>query len=168
MPGIVSPQQFEQLYKSYFLRLYHYAYGFIEDAGASEDIVSEVFAGLWRDHTSLAEETLSAFLFVSVRNRCLNYLRRQKGRSAYESYVRASVSEEDEQYWQVIEERISEMRLEIDKMPSKTRFVLEQCYIEGHTYREVGEMLGITADGVKKHIVKAFQLLRFHFNVKKK
>lgn len=168
MPGIVSPQQFEQLYKSYFLRLYHYAYGFIEDAGASEDIVSEVFAVLWREQASLAADTTTAYLFTSVRNRCLNYLRNQRGHAERLAYLRASLTEEDEQSWLTLEERIAELRAEIDKLPSKTRFVLEQCYLEGHTYREVGDMLGITSDGVKKHVVKAFALLRGHFHVKKK
>ena len=67
-----------------------------------------------------------------------------------------------------MEQRISEVRAEIDKMPPRTRFVLEQCYLEGHTYKEVGEMMDITSDGVKKHIVKAFSMLRTHFKVKKK
>lgn len=168
MAEVVSISAFEQIYKEYYSRLYHYAYDFIEDTGASEDIVSDVFSHLWREHGSLQVDTLSSYLFVSVRNRCLNYLRKQKGKSVYEAYCRASFSEEDDDYWRIMEDRISDVRKEIDKMPPKTRFVLEQCYLEEHTYREVGEMMGITADGVKKHIVKAFSLLRDHFNVKKK
>lgn len=166
-PETISVSEFEQIYKDYYPRLYHYAYDFIEDTDASEDIVSEVFFHLWHERGSLKPDTLSSYLYVTVRNRCLNYLRHQKGKSAYEAYCRAAFSEEDDNYWQIMEERISEMRREIDKMPQKTCFVLEQCYLNGHTYREVGEMMGITDNGVKKHIVKAFAILREHFKVKK-
>lgn len=168
MPNRVTLSEFEKTYKDYYSRLYHYAYDFIDDMGASEDIVSEVFSNLWRDHGSLSSGTLTSYLFVSVRNRCLNYLRKRHGKAVYEAYCRASFTEEDETYWQNMEQRISEVRAEIDKMPPKTRFVLEQCYLEGHSYKEVGEMMDITTDGVKKHIVKAFSLLRTHFKVKKK
>lgn len=168
MAETVNIADFERIYKDYYVRLYHYAYDFVDDSGASEDIVSEVFSNLWRDHEPLHQETLSTYLFVSVRNRSLNYLRRQKGKSAYEAYCRASFTEEDDAYWQILEERIAEVRAEIDKMPEKTHFVLEQCYLEGHSYKEVAQMMGISTEGVKKHIVKAFSLLRSHFKVKKK
>lgn len=66
-----------------------------------------------------------------------------------------------------MDDRITEIGKVIDAMPSKTRFVIEQCYLEQHTYKEVAEMLDITTDGVKKHVVKAFSLLRNHFHIKK-
>jgi RNA polymerase sigma-70 factor (ECF subfamily) len=45
--------------------------------------------------------------------------------------------------------------------------VLEQCYYHRHTYREVAAELGITIDGVKKHITTAMKHLRQHFNIDK-
>ena len=85
----------------------------------------------------------------------------------YTEYCKASFSEEDDDYWQFMEERMDEIGAVIDTMPSKTRFVLEQCYFEEHTYKEVAEMLDISTNGVKKHIMKAFSMLRSHFQIKK-
>ena len=65
-----------------------------------------------------------------------------------------------------IDERIAALNKMVEQLPQKTRFVLQQCYYEKHTYKEVGDMMGMTADGVKKHIVKAFAILRERFNVK--
>lgn len=164
----VSIQEFEGIYKHYYSRLYHYAYDFVDDEGASDDIVSEVFSTLWRERAHIRMESLTTYLFVSVRNKSLNYIRHQKSMLAYEAYCKASFTEEDENYWQTMDERIAEMKREIDKMSEKTRFVLEQCYLENHTYKEVAQMMGISTEGVKKHIVKAFAILRKHFNVKKR
>ena len=85
----------------------------------------------------------------------------------YIEYCKAAFSEEDDNYWQTMEERINEISNVIDEMPCKTRFVIEQCYLEHHSYKEVAEMLDISTNGVKKHIMKALSLLRNHFDIKK-
>ena len=68
----------------------------------------------------------------------------------------------------LVDERLGELSKAVAKLPAKTRFVLQQCYFEQHTYREVADMLDISPEGVKKHISKAFSALRDHFRVKKK
>lgn len=167
MTYISTISDFERVYKEYYVRLYHYAYDFMNDMDASKDIVSEVFSKLWKNYRHLEQDKLSSFLYVCVRNESMNYLRKQRGMEKYVEYCKVAFSEEDENYWQMMDERIDEIGKVIDAMSSKTRFVIEQCYLEQHTYKEVAEMLDITTDGVKKHIVKAFSLLRNHFHIKK-
>ena len=55
------------------------------------------------------------------------------------------------------EERIAEVNRVIDSMSVKTQRVLQECYFNNRTYKETAAMLGITPDGVKKHITKAFR-----------
>lgn len=167
MAYISTISDFECVYKEYYVRLYHYAYDFVNDTDASKDIVSEVFSKLWKNYRHLDKDKLPSFLYVCVRNESMNYLRKRRGMDKYVEYCKAAFSEEDESYWQIMDDRITEIGKVIDAMPSKTRFVIEQCYLEQHTYKEVAEMLDITTDGVKKHVVKAFSLLRNHFNIKK-
>ena len=50
----------------------------------------------------------------------------------------------------------------------KTKFVVDQCYLEGRKYVEVAEMMSISREGVRKHITKALNILRSAFNVEKK
>lgn len=165
--NMTSISQFEIVYKEYYVRLYHYAYDFVDDMDVSKDIVSDVFSKLWKNYQHLDVDKLPSFLYVCVRNECMNYLRKQRGMDKYVEYCKAAFSEEDESYWQTMDERIAEIAKVVDAMPSKTRFVLEQCYLEQHTYKEVAEMLDISTNGVKKHIMKAFSMLRTHFHIKK-
>lgn len=158
---------FERVYKQYYIRLYRYAYGFVCDIDASKDIVSDVFSCLWKRWEHIDASHVQSYLYACVRNASINYLRERKGMERYISYCQAAFTEEDEDYWRSMEDRLDEINKVVESMPSKTRFVLEQCYLEEKTYKEVGQMLDITPDGVKKHIVKAFSLLRQHFNVKK-
>ena len=62
------------------------------------------------------------------------------------------------------EERIRQIQKVIDRMPEKTKYVLDQCYMEGKRYMEVASDIGISRDGVRKHIVKALRLLREAFS----
>lgn len=167
MSRVISISQFEGVYKQYYIRLCRYAWAFVNDMDVAKDIVSEVFSDLWRDRGSVEQDTISQYLYTIVRNRSLNFLRRQRGMEKYIEYCQAAATYDTDTYLRNMDERMDEIRRVIATMPEKTQHVLRQCYVNGMTYKEVAAELGITTDGVKKHITKAFALLRKHFNVKK-
>lgn len=168
MAKIASISQFEGVYRKYYIRLCRYAWSFVNDMDAARDIVSDVFSDLWRERDRVEESTVSQYLYTIVRNRSLNFLRHEHGVEKYIEYCKAAEQFEDDEYLRDIDSRLEEIRRVIATMPVKTQHVLRQCYINGMSYKEVAAEMGITTDGVKKHITKAFSILRTHFNVKKK
>lgn len=167
MSSKTSITDFENVYKEYYVRLYRYAFDFVNDIDTSKDIVSEVFSKLWKIYHHIDKSKLANFLYVCVRNESMNYLRKQKGMDKYTQYCQAAFSEEDDNYFDNLDERLDEIYQVIHTLPPKTQFVLEQCYMHQCTYKEVAAMMGITTDGVKKHITKAFSILRNHFKKQK-
>lgn len=161
----MTERDFETMFRESYTQLYYFAFDLTGDEEASRDIVSEAFTVVWERMATLKADNLKGYLFISIRNRSLDYVRGRRGREQYAKYCQAALSEEDGDYWLTMEERICDMNGVIDTMPERTRYVLEQCYLHQHTYREVAEQLGISVNGVKKHIVKAFALLREHFHV---
>lgn len=158
---------FERLFREYYSRLYYYAFDLIQDEEASKDIVSDVFTEIWNGREQIQQGTITAYLYASVRNRCLNHLRKRCHEEEYIRFCQEATQDEDDAYYQAMEERISELTAEISKLPARTRYILEECYYHNRKYKEVAEVLEITPDGIKKHIIKAFAKLREHFNVKK-
>ena len=75
--------------------------------------------------------------------------------------------DETDDEWLEREERIRQIEQEVERLPARTRLVLEQCYYHHRTYREVAAELGITPDGIKKHITNAMKHLRQHFHQEK-
>ena len=69
---------FAELYEKYRTRLHQYALSLVRSRMEAEDVVHDVFVGLAKQasegHTP---RELSAYLYVSVRNRCLDRLRRK-------------------------------------------------------------------------------------------
>lgn len=167
MPGIASISQFEVVYKQYYIRLCRYAWSFVDDMDAAKDVVSEVFLKFWNERESINLDTVGQYLYKAVRNQSLNWLRKEQGMQKYFEYCKAAETFEADMYLKNMDSRLDEMLRVIGTMPAKTQHVLRQCYVNGLSYKEVATELGITTDGVKKHITKAFALLRSHFNVKK-
>ena len=162
-----NKRQFETVWRENYSRLYRIAYDFLQDDEASRDVVSEVFTKAWQKWDSMNANTVDNYLFISVRNSCYNKLRERGSQDRYADYVKHFYDTVDYNHFDTVDERITELNDMVENLPSKTRFVLKQCYYEKHTYKEVGEMMGITSDGVKRHIMKALDILRCHFHVKK-
>ncbi|MCD7941347.1 MAG: hypothetical protein LUH50_15560 [Bacteroides intestinalis] len=114
----------------------------------------------------MERDKIVGYLFISVRNQSLNYLRKQKNKEEYLEFCMQTIEEEGDEYWKTMDSRINEMTQEINKMSPRTRYILEECYYHNKKYKEVSDVLEISINGIKKHIVKAFAMLRAHFNVK--
>ena len=66
----------KQLFEIYFKKLVLFAEYFLMDREEAEDIAQEVFVDLWTNVRELPEiSNLKSYLFVQVRNRCLNRLK---------------------------------------------------------------------------------------------
>lgn len=107
------------------------------------------------------------YLYRGVQRRCIDFIRHSKVKDKYsEIYLSEAIPFfcEDEKE----DERLKKIEKIINDMPDKTKFVVDQCYLEGRKYVEVAEMMSISREGVRKHITKALNILRSAFNVEKK
>ena len=157
---------FEKLFNTYYSGLVVYASRFTEDTPAAEDIVSDVFETLWHDYDSVRPDGRMAYLYACVKNRCVDHLRRRSVKQRYVMFYATDVREGLLGTDRELEERLQRVDRVISGMPPQRRFVLEQCFFHKKSYREVAAILGITTDGVKRHITTALRNLRDEFMLK--
>ena len=70
---------YEMLFKKYYLSMCMIARRIVEDEDVAKDLVQEIFIRLWeKRETYDFRETADIFLYVSVRNKCFDYLRSRK------------------------------------------------------------------------------------------
>jgi len=70
--------EFTELYRDYCKRLYQYALSLVRNREAAEDAVQDAFLGWVRQRAAGKEPRQAApYLYASVRNRCLDRLRRR-------------------------------------------------------------------------------------------
>jgi RNA polymerase sigma-70 factor, ECF subfamily len=73
-----DPAAFAELYQKYRARLHQYALSLLRSRMEAEDVVHDVFIGLAKQtREGRSPRELSAYLYASARNRCLDRMRRK-------------------------------------------------------------------------------------------
>lgn len=159
MKETLKEKQFKILFEKYYTKLYYSSLAIVRDEDDARDIVNDVFAHIWEKHDSFEDTVNSMYLYTSIRHRSLDLLKKKKVR---EKYLQACINAKENSFRidDLDDDRLRAIKTVIDTMPQKTKYVLDQCYMEEKKYMEVADDLGITRDGVRKHIVKALKILR--------
>lgn len=131
---------------------------YIHDPEASEDIVQEIFVRIWEKRGQLIGiENIQGYLVSSIKNGCLNYIKRKQ---IEDRHLRAFLLRE-------LEEEHHDPKLLIDKvyrlleqLPPKRKEVLKLHIIEAKSYAEIAEVLDISLNTVKDHLKKAHAFLK--------
>ncbi len=154
-------KEFDQLFRLYYEPLYRFALQFVADSEECHDIVSGAFEDVWRSFEHIEAATVKSFLYTNVRNKCIDFLRRQKCQRRYLQYVE-HVSERFSHSLQQIEHEEMQSLLDqfLGEMKSPTREILEACYLHEKKYKEVAAEMNISIATVKKHMVRALKTLR--------
>lgn len=159
---------FERFFKENYSRLYYYALRYIPDAEICKDLVSDSFHFMWERIETFRTDTALTYMYTHVQHLCIDYIRRSEMKEANVPSYLSMLKEWNATDWQESEERIQTIMRLIEKMPSVTREVMEQCYLYKKKYREVAAMTGLSESGVRKHIMKGLDIIRSYFSVKYK
>ncbi len=135
---------------------------FLNDNDSAEEVVQQVFVNLWDKRDLMdAEKSIKTYLFTSVKNRSLNYIRdNKKYRSYYldvEAEMEIPIEGKDIISERELNEKISQA---LDKLPEKCREVFMLCRFEDMKYKEVADKLGISQKTVEAQMSKALKILR--------
>ena len=165
-----NPDAFKLLFLLLYPRSKGYCRLFIRDNNLIEDIIQESFIVFWERRNLIdIEKTVESYLFVIVRNRCLNELRKQKLEGGKINIEDIKIAEL--QYLYQIdftdkeEKSLEEMLIEcfqksVNELPGKMQTVFIKCKIEGKNQKEIAKDLGISIKMVEKHISKAKKIIR--------
>lgn len=150
----------EELFRYNYRPLCLYALHYLRDADLVEDVVQECFAVLWEKlQGGVPVANRRAYLYMSVRNRCLDHLRRKGVQTEqlkpYDTY---GIIDDDD----ACERSQTEARLwtAIDSLPEKCREVFLMSKRDGMKYEEIATELGISENTVRNQISKALRTLK--------
>lgn len=155
----LSKEQFETIYKTYYHRLYYYSLQIIKEEETAKDIINDVFEKIWSQRNKLSEDTMSSYLYVIVRNKCIDYLRHKYIEQQYAELYDIIVFDDSEDY-ELYEERLLQIEKVIESLGEPTKSIFTKCYFDNKKYAEVAQEYGISSSGVKKHIMKVLGLIR--------
>lgn len=153
---------FESLFNLYYSGLIVYANHFTSQTEISEDIVHDVFISLWEKRGTLQLESTKAYLFASVRNRCLNHLAQLKIRNTYQEHLLEKGDITGLLTWEYYVE--SELREHIEKaihqLPPQCQKIFIMSRFDNKPISQIAEELELSPRTVEKHIEVALKKLR--------
>ncbi|MFD2871896.1 RNA polymerase sigma factor [Mucilaginibacter ximonensis] len=153
---------------AYFFKLYHkslfyFSYNLLDDEAAAQEIVSDCFIKLWQKHADFqTSQNIKAFLFISCRNACLNFIRQLKAHTAsQERYLSEMESDEDTNDYQIIQAELLQLvSHEMDALPEKMRVVFKSLYLDGKSTNEVALELNLSVQTVRNQKTKAIEAIK--------
>ncbi|RQP11842.1 MAG: RNA polymerase sigma-70 factor [Parapedobacter sp.] len=152
---------FEEAFKSNFKALHAYSYTVLQDEAMAEEIVQTVFLKLWESRERMAIHTsLRAYLYKSVYNESLNYLKHKKVQRKYMEEAMVAYKQQQAQEADADNELQKQLQRALRQLPEKCRTVFQLSRFEELKYQEIGDKLGISLKTVEAHMGKALKLLR--------
>jgi RNA polymerase sigma-70 factor (family 1) len=154
---------FNDLYKQQYVNLYRYAFSFLGDKEPAEEIVQDVFLKIWIGRHKLPViKNVQVYLYVAVKNTCLNNIRSQNSKQLNEEYVY------DAYYFQLIADP-SQLLISkqlhgnilraVDALPPKCKIIFKMVKEDGLSCNEVAQILQLSPKTVFAQLAIALKKL---------
>lgn len=151
-------QLIASLFRRHYERMLLTARTLLRDPEAARDVVDDVFVELMESSRTL-DSRIESFLLVSVRNRCLNIVKRRMVEERANRHLSREKTEEP--YEELPLDDVLHY-IEHDLTP-QTREVMMRRYGKNKRYNEIASELGISRIAVYKHIAQALTKLKKQF-----
>ncbi|MBI3477227.1 MAG: sigma-70 family RNA polymerase sigma factor [Acidobacteria bacterium] len=148
------------LYDRFSSIVYAVALRVLQDTGAAEDVLQDIFMQLWRNPGAFdsSRGNMAAWLAVIARNRAIDALRKRRPQDDIEDVI---VSVDTDLASETDRSRaMVKVRDALQGMPSPQRSALEMAYFEGLTHTEIAEKTGEPLGTVKTRIRTGLLSLR--------
>jgi len=160
---IKDPSAFECIYKKYRVWLTISAINILQNEVEAQDLVQKFFISLWQMEETkfpVLNGPLKNFLFVSIRNRCLDQIRSDERKKRRYASLQLPLSYEPPT--NVLENKELQRQLDaaIKQLPDIRSRVFKLGYIHQKTRQEIAAELGISEATVKNHMALALKNMR--------
>ena len=161
-----SEQTFEKIYKLYSNRLYGNLLKLVKSEAEAQEILQDVFLKVWHNRQSIdIEKSFRSYLFKIAENKVYDFFRKVARDKKREARL---ISLGTNEYVPVDEllqsdKKSAVLQKAIDSLPPQRKRVFRLCKLEGKSYKEVSELLGISVSTISDHIVKATKSIRDYF-----
>lgn len=155
-------QTFKKVFQYYWNPLVSFSYRYVRDLQLAENIVQDIFLNIWNKKENIdPSRNFKTYLFTSVKNLSLNFIRNQKNNVyEFDELVLSEIiisSPEDEVLKKELVEAVNSA---INELPERCKLIFSMNRFEKLTYKEIAEVLEISVKTVEAQMGKALKSLR--------
>lgn len=153
---------FERVFKENFKNLHAYACSILKDQDDAEEMVQNVFYKLWEKKEKIDElQSVQAYLYRSVYNECMNFVKHEKVKAAYEAHAvhhgDMAGGMTDNKGVKELERRLAEA---MNDLPEQCRTIFQMSRFEELKYREIADRMGLSVKTIENQMGKALKIMR--------
>lgn len=154
---------FNFFYNEYYDTLCYFSFKIIKDKLEAEGIVVEAFTKLWERHNKFDNlASIRSFLYTTVRNASLNWLRKKKNENQKAKEL-AYLNQENERTVadKLIElEFYRELFATIKSLPPHYRNICEMLYLQEKNFEQISKELKVPESTIRTQKARALLLIR--------
>lgn len=162
-------EAFEQLYEVYSRRLFGNLVKLTKSKTVAQEILQELFIKIWDNRENIDPcNSFRSYLFKIAENQVYDFLRKSVRGKKLQKQILASTKTQ----YTYIEEKLvakentSIIHEAIKALSPQRQLVFQLCKIEGKSYEEVSNILGISTSTISDHIVKGTRSVHQYINTK--
>ena len=147
-------------------RLFRLALRIVQNREEAEDIVQDTLMKLWSQQAEWADiQNIETYTLTMCRNQALDHLEKKERQNlTLDEAMHDQADNTPAPDEQLINRQQHDLaRQLIDRLPEKQRTTAQLRDIEGMTYQEIAEVMGITVADVKVNLFRGRQKLRESF-----
>lgn len=167
----MKQDSFSGIYDLYFPKLLRFTQTYMIREEEAEHIVQDLFLYLWEHRDVLSSlRNLNAYLFTLIRNRCIDYLRKEMNCEERRGTLSEVENKEIELKLYSLEmfdeDRLSDADIEellqraIANLPERCREIFIMSRLQNLRYKEIAAKLNISPNTVENQIVIALRKLK--------
>jgi RNA polymerase sigma-70 factor (ECF subfamily) len=152
---------FEALYRTYWERLYAFAFRYMHSRPEAEDAVQEVFFRIWRSRADwFPAGVVRNYLYLAVRNAALDRLQRAAVARRWRGETTQLVTAAEIEPELEAAELAAAVERALADLPPKRSAVCRLRLVEGLSYAQIANRLGISAKTVETQLARGLKFLR--------
>ncbi len=157
-------QIFKAVFNMFYPRAYTFTLKLLQDEVVSADITQEAFLYMWEKAYCFPDLlAFKSYLYSCLKNKTLNYIRDYRVERGMQESKDVFVDEVDIDHLIIKQELKARILDEVNRLGGVKRDVI-LLRLEGYSYDEISEELGLSINTVKTHKKQAYKDLRIHLS----
>jgi RNA polymerase sigma-70 factor (ECF subfamily) len=158
--------EFEKVFHLFNPALCFFARRLVNDGAIAQDIVTDVFVKLWQKQADFKTVySVKAFLYISIRNACLNHNHQMKYQARIRETIRQQSNEIDTDGMNEVihTEVLRQVYAVVNELPEKCKEVMLLSYTKGLDCHEIARQMRLSVHTVRNQKNRGVHLVRNRF-----
>jgi RNA polymerase sigma-70 factor (ECF subfamily) len=145
----MTVKEYNRSVEEYADQVYRFIRGNLKDEGRANDIVQDSYEKLWRHISEIEYSVVKSWLFSTAYHNMIDIIRKEK-RMTYMEPVHETEIGYESKYCDLNEI----LHKALDRLPEQQKSAVMLRDYEGYSYKEIGEITGLSESQVKINIYR--------------